>query len=711
MYPVSDAFLQAVQENTRNFYWSGTIVTKNKKAHNFTNKDIVQGSGYITRQCCGSSEIELGSVYAAEMGISLFSDIDRYTLEDAEIRLYFHLTLADGTIEKIPMGVFEVSEANRNIKTLEIKAYDHMLRFEKTLKLNASSGTAYSFLLMACMECKVELAQTKAEIEALPNGKETLGVYADNDMESYRDLIYYVAQVLGCVCQINRKGELELIPYGNTPVVEVESKHRFESSYSDFVTRYTAVSSTNMMTEEAEYYALDPDDALTMNLGVNPLLQFGLKTTRARIITNILNAIAVVNYVPFDSSTIGNPALDPMDVITFSGGHADETQISCITSVTYNINGKHKLKCVGKSPRLASAKSKNDKNIAGLLNQIEANKIVVYNFVNASAFTIGSSNTEVMSITFTSKEETTATFLAEILFEVKNDEITRTIHRTVSADDTSSEDTNIGSDNTGQTDTTKTMDFTFTEIGESELTVTYKMNDEELNTFYPKKTCIEGKHILTLFLPITEVVENSENTLAIFLKLSGGTMTIGESQIRATISGQGLVAAIGEWNGRISISESISRIELDNSGLEYCSFTDSVGIKFPMLDSQVFRQSVSEFSIGNGDFGYDPLNERLTVEEVVKTFTVDGDLDAVADMSDGSILGIKLMTAEYAGDVGVSISLDDGATYSDEVSLGDWLNTDVEELWNSLPESRKLYMHFILHDDAAFTNFKITYIN
>jgi len=86
-------------------------------------------------------------------------------------------------------------------------------------------------------------------------------------------------------------------------------------------------------------------------------------------------------------------------------------------------------------------------------------------------------------------------------------------------------------------------------------------------------------------------------------------------------------------------------------------------------------------------------------------------LDAVADMSHISIIGIKLLTAEYSGDVGVCISLDDGATYSDEVSLGDWLNTDVEELWNSLPESRRVYFHFVLHDNAALSRFKITYIN
>ena len=54
---------------------------------------------------------------------------------------------------------------------------------------------------------------------------------------------------------------------------------------------------------------------------------------------NILNDIAVVDYVPFDSTTIGNPALDPMDVIRFSGGHADETKVSCITSITYASYG------------------------------------------------------------------------------------------------------------------------------------------------------------------------------------------------------------------------------------------------------------------------------------------------------------------------------------------------------------------------------------
>ena len=67
MYPVSKAFLQAVQENTRRYYWTGRITTTKGVVYEFGPGDIVRGSGYISGQCCNSTEIELGTVYAAEM--------------------------------------------------------------------------------------------------------------------------------------------------------------------------------------------------------------------------------------------------------------------------------------------------------------------------------------------------------------------------------------------------------------------------------------------------------------------------------------------------------------------------------------------------------------------------------------------------------------------------------------------------------------------
>ena len=427
MYPVSDKFMDAVQKNTRTFYWTGSITTKTNQTYEFGNDDIVKGSGYINRQCCGNTEIELGTVYAAEMGISLYLDIDRYTLEEAEIRLSFHLVYEDETEEEVPMGVFYVAEANRCIKTLELKAYDGMLNLDKNFSKGLSSAYPYEFLSLLSKACHIELAQTKEEIEAMPNGTELLGIYQDNNIESWRDFLYYLAQTLGCFAIIDRFGRLNLSAYGNTAVMAVDIRHRFSSSFSDFVTRYTAVSSTNKRTEKAEYYAKSPDDGLTMNLGVNPLLQFGLEETRKRIINAILDVITSVEYVPFDSDTIGNPALDLGDVLRFTGGHADETKQSAITSIYTKINGKQTVKCVGKNPRLAAAKSKNDKNITGLINSIGETKLSIYTFANALALDVGAEKLSIINMEFASGDETNAEFHAQAILQVESNPDTRTL--------------------------------------------------------------------------------------------------------------------------------------------------------------------------------------------------------------------------------------------------------------------------------------------
>ena len=81
--------------------------------------------------------------------------------------------------------------------------------------------------------CGVELAQTQAEIEALPNGAELLSIYPENDIETYRDVLYFTAQVLGGFFCSNREGKLEFRQYGEIPVMEILQKHRFSSSFSD----------------------------------------------------------------------------------------------------------------------------------------------------------------------------------------------------------------------------------------------------------------------------------------------------------------------------------------------------------------------------------------------------------------------------------------------------------------------------------------------
>ena len=604
MYPVSETFLQAVQGNTRNIYWTGKITTMAGVEYSFTQENIVKGSGYITAQCCGNSEIELGAVYAAEMGISLFLDIDRYTLEDAKVELVYHLRLADGSYEAVPMGIFEVSEANRTAHVLELKAYDYMLRFDRDFNGFETIGTAYGMMALCGTACGVDLAQSQAEIEALPNGSELLSIYPENDIETYRDVLYFTAQVLSGFFCINREGRLEFRQYGNTPVMEILQKHRFSSSFSDFVTRYTAVSSTNLRTQTAEYYALEEDDGLTMNLGINPLLQFGLEETREELCRNILTALSVVNYVPFDSDTIGNPALDLGDVLTFSGGQADSQQITCVTSFTVKIGGRQSLKCVGKNPRLSQAKSKNDKNISGLLNQIEAGKIGIHTFTNASAYTLGETNVRIISIEFASKEENHAQFFAQVVVDATADEVERTANASgtivvpfpATAED-SGTDTDADSTEGGTAaDTTDvsvdvSLPVTWTEDGKVICYVTFELNDAEILLHRPVDTWHSGKHILSLYYPIENVVPNITNIFNVYLRMENGSGTVGIGDCIASISGQAMAAAAA-WDGKITIEESIGLFAI-GGGLQVKDYADVMAMETMELVQRSYSDTIT----------------------------------------------------------------------------------------------------------------------
>ncbi len=608
MYPVSEAFLQAVQGNTRNIYWTGKITTVAGVEYSFTQEDIVKGSGYITAQCCGNSEIELGAVYAAEMGISLFLDIDRYTLEDAKVELSYHLRLVDGSYESVPMGIFEVSEANRTAHVLELKAYDYMLRFDRDFNGFETIGTAYGMMALCSTVCGVELAQSQEEIEALPNGSELLSIYPENDIETYRDVLYFTAQVLGGFFCINREGRLEFRQYGNTPAMEILQKHRFSSSFSDFVTRYTAVSSTNLRTQTSEYYALEEDDGLTMNLGINPLLQFGLEETREELCRNILTALSVVNYVPFDSDTIGNPALDLGDVLTFSGGQADSQQITCVTSFTVKIGGRQSLKCVGKNPRLSQAKSKNDKNISGLLNQIEAGKIGIHTFTNASAYTLGETNVRIISIEFASKEENHAQFFGQVVVDAAADAVERSANASgtivvpfpASAAGGMDGSTDVTSD--GSTDTSTSADTTdvsvdvslpviWTEEGKVICYVTFELNDAEILLHRPVETWHSGKHILSLYYPIENVVPNITNTFNVYLRMENGSGTVGIGDCIASISGQAMAAAAA-WDGKITIEETAALFSI-GGGLQVKTFADVMAMETMELVQRSYSDTIT----------------------------------------------------------------------------------------------------------------------
>lgn len=397
MYAVSKAYKEAVKGRSRSVAWYGRIVLKDGTTCDFDNSQIVQGTGTLSKLCSSQSSIDLGGVYATELQISLRLNIDRYKLSDAVIYLYVRLNYqqtvqtwkeasqfswgdlnsckwGDTTMTPycdVPMGVFTVSEALRAVNSVKITAYDNMLEFDKNLPtMDTKARTPFEWLRWICDGCGVTLALTNNMVRALPNGSRSL-TFADvnDEVSTYRDLLSELATVLASVALIDRAGALVLGQYGMTATDEVDSGFRYSSDFSDYQSYYTGMYASYRAKAMREYFrnvgSLD-DNGLVLDIGYNAFLQIANDSNRSAAAQAVLDSLKGVKYTPFNVAMPLDPAYDLMDVLSFTGNQAVENDIAPITSITYKVNDKMTVQCVGENPKLMTAQTKESKAIAGL---------------------------------------------------------------------------------------------------------------------------------------------------------------------------------------------------------------------------------------------------------------------------------------------------------------------------------------------------------
>lgn len=400
MYNTSSEYKSAIRKNSRYFSWGGRIKTNKGNEIPYTSRNIVGQKPKITRSCSGSTALELGSVYASELTIDLNfkEEIDRYSLYDGEITLYSYVSKSGtqaGPFEVIPMGIFEISEATRASRTISIKAYDYMLRFDKTFVGNKTEKTPFEWLAYACEKCNVKLGVSSTVVSKMANGETKFSYTNVDNVETYRDMISYVASLLCAVAMIDRNGQLIVKQFGDTEAIQdIPASWRFTSKIADYITKYSGIYATYKEAGISEYYHLDNDVDLVYNLGMNPFLQISDSNDREKAVMNVLNQLGKVSYVPFEAEVPLDPSYDPMDIFTLSGNQAIG-EVSCITEIVLEINGSMSIKCVGENPSLDKAKSRFTKNIEGLIESQEGLYTDLKNGLDRLLFDYNTSRLEV----------------------------------------------------------------------------------------------------------------------------------------------------------------------------------------------------------------------------------------------------------------------------------------------------------------------------
>lgn len=537
MYNVSEEYLEALEKGVLQFDIKGRVGLVN-----FADSNVLEGSLAVLRQCSAKNEVSIGSVYTSQLDITLVRvSVPRNEWIGLPITIEEGLLLEDGTYEYIPVGVFNIAEATHSMSGVVVRAYDNMAKFDKAFVLSSTTGNAYDILNYICTQCGITFGMTRAQVESLPNGTAQWELDGDNDIETYRDYLSWVAQTMACFAYIDRTGKLMLKQYGSEVTMTIDSFHRKdEPKFSDFITRYTGISVVDFSSETTNYYNVEPDDGLTYNLGSNPFLQGLVKAIRDGMRRAVLNGLQNIRYTPFEIATT-SAVYDLGDIIDFEDG-ISEGAVGCIMQIDYRYRQETKLSGYGSDPALANAKSKTDKNIAGLLANSKSDTIQFYSYLNTEEYDIPDGGWDtVISIRFASVKAGQVIFQAEILCDV---------------------------------DTADQID----------LEVEYRL-DYVTQTFRPIERWHDGDHILNLFYFIP-IGANESHRWHVLLRPTGGSVHIDIDEIRATLWGQGLVG-VKEWDGYIDCADEFDVIELQNQSMSVVTFTDAVrsNVQIPIGDS------------------------------------------------------------------------------------------------------------------------------
>lgn len=521
----------------------------------FDDSNILSGSISLERKNADESDIQIGAVFIGSLSMTFLKNtpITPRGWVGKTLTLEFGLEVSEDTYEWMPMGVFSIADATIDASGTTITAYDAMSKFDENLPdWYTTSGSVYSVVQSICSRFSVPFRMTEAQVQALPNGTQPIGLYKPNDCQTYRDIIFWVSQVIGGWAEIDRDGYFVLKTYPRNGVSDVtltSSDLVSGAQFSSWVTDFGAVTFENEDQTTSLYGSSGV--GLTYQAGMNPFLIYGTGGTQTQMRTEVLNTLTHIKYQPFNVSMMCAPVFDLGDVIYFSGDIAgSESAMGIVNSISYGYKNGFTICGVGANPNLQSTMDESEKAAAESRRSASDKEIEYYSYTNGNEITIGSEPVKVCDILFSSDKATTVEMWHEFQIE------------------TSPSDASM------------------------ELEAIYYMDLVELDRKPVETYSDAAKHLLDLHY-MSRVYDEGSHTWQVYLVATGGTATMRADGGISVLKGQGL-AKQDKWNGVIVLDDTVSAFTIISllgtlSELVYCK---SEALTY----DEVFSENVSGYS-------------------------------------------------------------------------------------------------------------------
>lgn len=328
MYQSTEAFGNLIQQDSRTFK---SLITYDDIS--ITDAKSIKFTGGSE----GEDDFSLGSVISQYVTV-IIPDCAG-AIENHEFLLQLGMDV-DGLTEYIPIGYFTAGKPKKTEDQIEFTAYDRMMKLEMPFSSGLPDNTDTVSILKRITEIThISIATDGLDAIAMANPKGY----------SCREVLSYVAQMYGGFAICNRQGQIEIHTYIDSDYKAGTGRYWDNFEHNEYLFSIEKLTCYTGKDEEGNSSSISVGSGERTVSFSNPFM-----TEEA--LNNIFSALSRFSYMPGNLKLLGDPRLDPWDIITVEDLNGDSYKVP-VMKMEWEYDGglTHTIEAVGLSEEETNA--------------------------------------------------------------------------------------------------------------------------------------------------------------------------------------------------------------------------------------------------------------------------------------------------------------------------------------------------------------------
>lgn len=312
MYQTSEEFGNLIQQDSRTFY----------ALLYFDGNTITDGISEITIEGGSNSEddFSIGSAVSRYAKIKMTNPAKR--IEGKEITIKIGMMVGE-SIEYVPMGYYTAEKPKTDESQITVTAYDRMMKTERAFSADGIAETTDTVTVLNAIS-------RITGVTVVTDGLTAISMQRP-DSYTCREILGYISQMYGGFAICNRQGQIEIKTY-------------IDSDYPVDTSRYWDTFEHHDVTEKIEkitcYIGKDYDgNDVSVSVGSGTReISFSNPFMTQEMLDNVWKVLSGYEYMPGSIKFMGDPRVDPWDVLTVSDLNGTAYKVPVMT-MTHEFDG------------------------------------------------------------------------------------------------------------------------------------------------------------------------------------------------------------------------------------------------------------------------------------------------------------------------------------------------------------------------------------